>query len=318
MFIHACFLFLVAWFWTRTMKGAGAERDRPIGIAVVHQNQGSTEYFLESGTSDGQASKSTKSGADGSLSSAVESPAAAIATKPINTDELLGEFSGVELGSLNNASNAGKDNQGLSGQADSGVGKGNAKGAKSKTQVFGLEGSGNSFVYVFDRSDSMNGFGSAPLRMAKKEMLDSIGSLTSVNQFQIVFYNDSPSPYRGSLSRTRGLIFATDTEKQSAQTYIKGVEGSGGTEHLPALKLALNLSAEVVFFLTDAADPGLSSSTIDELADRALGRGTTIHSIEFGTGPSPGIERWIEKLAVRTGGKYRYVDVAKLQNASKQ
>lgn len=307
--LHAVILFLLAWFWTPVMRGTGGERDRPIGIAIVHQNQGSTEYFLDAGGAGDEASQAPDASQPAAALAAMAASSQAVAPK---LNDLLGEFADVSAGSLSKAAGVGTGSLGLSGTGDSGVGKGSSKGAKTKTSVFGLEGAGNSFVYVFDRSESMNGYYSAPLRMAKKQMSESIASLTSVNQFQIVFYNDSPSPYRGSLSRTRGLIFATDTEKQSALTYIKGVEGSGGTEHLPALKTALNLSPEVVFFLTDAADPSLSASQIAELADRCLGRGTTIHSVEFGSGPSPGEARWIERLAKQTGGQYRYVDVTQL------
>ena len=35
--------------------------------------------------------------------------------------------------------------------------------AEATTMVFGVSGSGSRFVYVFDRSDSMNGFGGKPL-----------------------------------------------------------------------------------------------------------------------------------------------------------
>src|SRR6476620_2566458 len=49
------------------------------------------------------------------------------------------------------------------------------------TQIFGVTGKGTSFVYVFDRSLSMKG---APLAAAKRELLDSLGHLQRVHQFQ--------------------------------------------------------------------------------------------------------------------------------------
>jgi hypothetical protein len=231
----------------------------------------------------------------------------------ISVDDLLGEFAGVGKSSIaTNDTGTGHGSGGLSGLGDAGVGTGKGKPTATNTNVFGIEGSGNSFVYVFDRSESMNGFEGAPLRLAKYELAQSLESLTSVNQFQIVFYNESPSPYRGSLSRTRGLIFATDSEKQSASIFVKGISGSGGTEHVPALRLGINYRSDVLFFLTDAADPVLKQSEVDDLAESCLSQRTTIHSIEFGTGPSPGSDRWIEQLARRTGGKYRYLDVTRL------
>jgi hypothetical protein len=133
--------------------------------------------------------------------------------------------------------------------------------------------------------------------------------LKSINQFQIVFYNESANIYRGSASKTTQLIFATDVEKQSAMSYIKAMTGAGGTEHVPALKLGTKLSPDVIFFLTDAADPSLTASEVADIVERCHSRGTTIHAIEFGTGPTPGSDRWIERLSQKTGGKYRYLDV---------
>ncbi len=305
--VHVCLFSLLAWLWQPFSNGTQGDRDRPIGIALVHHNQGTTEYFLEEGSKGNNASEQTSAAV---LAKSIASIPSNNAAGAMSVDELLGEFSGIGKASLGaDNSGAGQGSSGLNGLGNSGVGSGKSKATGIKTNVFGIEGSGNSFVYVFDRSESMNGYEGAPLRMAKRELAQSLESLTSVNQFQLIFYNDTPSPYRGSLSRTRGLIFATDSEKQSASIFVKGIGGSGGTEHLPALRIGVNLGSDVIFFLTDAADPSLKQSEVDDLTERCLTRRTTIHSIEFGTGPSPGNDRWIEQLARRTGGKYRYLDV---------
>ncbi len=305
--VHIFIFSTLAWFWQPYSNGTQGDRDRPVGIALVHHNQGATEYFLEEGGKGNNASEQTSAAA---LAKSIASIPTNNVAGPLSVDDLLGEFAGVgktSLGSDN--SSVGQGSSGLNGLGNSGVGSGKSKPTGIKTNVFGIEGSGNSFVYVFDRSESMNGYDGAPLRMAKRELAKSLESLTSVNQFQVIFYNEAPSTYRGSLSRTRGLIFATDSEKQSASIFVKGIGGAGGTEHLPALRMGVNLGSDVIFFLTDAADPSLKQSEVDDLAERCMTRRTTIHSIEFGTGPSPGKDRWIEQLARRTGGKYRYLDV---------
>ncbi len=308
--VHLVIFSLLLWFWVPAIRGTGGERDRPVGIALVHQSQGSTEYFLDAGAQGDKVTEASKSQDD--AQAALKSLASNTSDQAIQLDELLGQFANVDAGSLGKSEGTGDGATGLTGMGDSGVGSGKAKGAKTSTKVFGIEGSGNSFVYVFDRSDSMNGFGGAPLRYAKQEMMQSIGSLTSVNQFQIVFYNESPSIYRGSLSKTKQLIFATDTEKQSAMSYVKAITGSGGTEHLLALKLASNLSPDIIFFLTDAASSEITSSQLAEIVERCQSRRTTIHAIEFGTGPSTDGDHWMERLSEKTGGKYRYLDVTQL------
>jgi hypothetical protein len=310
-FVHIGIFSLLAWLWQPYSNGTQGDRDRPIGIALVHHNQGSTEYFLEEG---GKGTSDSEQPSASALAKSIISIPTKDAAGSISVDELLGEFSGISKAALGaDNSGIGQGTSGLNGQGNAGVGTGGVKTTGSKTNVFGLEGSGNSFVYVFDRSESMNGYEGAPLRMAKRELAQSIESLTSVNQFQIVFYNDSPSPYRGSLSRTRGLIFATDSEKQSASIFVKGMGGSGGTEHMPALRMGVNLGSDVIFFLTDAADPSLTQNEVDDLTERCRARRTTIHSIEFGTGASSGEGRWIEQLSRRTGGKYRYLDVTRIE-----
>ena len=309
--VHICIFSILAWVWRPISNGTQGDRDRPIGIALVHHNQGSTEYFLEAGGKGNNASEQTSAAA---LAKSIASIPTSNAVGAISVDELLGEFSGIGKASLGaDNSGVGQGSSGLNGLGNSGVGSGKSKATGIKTNVFGIEGSGNAFVYVFDRSESMNGYDGAPLGMAKRELAQSLESLTSINQFQVIFYNEAPSPYRGSLSRTRGLIFATDSEKQSASIFVKGIGGSGGTEHMPALRMGVNLRSDVIFFLTDAADPSLKQSEVDDLTERCMVQGTTIHSIEFGTGPSPGNDRWIEQLARRTNGKYRYLDVTDIE-----
>ncbi len=310
MLLHAMVFLLLAWLWRPYSNGSQGERDRPIGIAVVHHSQSGTEYFLEAGGSADNAFDQPSAAALAKTMAAISKNKT---TGAMSTEELLGEFSGIGKASLGGeATGTGTGSSGLTGLGSSGVGAGKDKVGSTKTNVFGIEGYGNSFVYVFDRSESMNGYEGAPLRMAKRELAASLQSLTSVNQFQIIFYNDEPAPYRGSLSRSRGLIFATDTEKQSASIFVKGITGLGGTEHLPALRKGIDLGSDVIFFLTDAAGENFKHNEIIDITERCLSRRTTIHSIEFGTGISPGTDRWIEQLATRTGGKYRYLDVTNI------
>jgi K+-transporting ATPase c subunit len=326
MVFHVTLLLLLAWLWQPSGNGTGAERDRPVGIAVIHQTAGSNEYFLEpGGQGDSASNESTSASESASSSDALAKAVEAFASQSTSTntvDSLLGDFATLDAATVqtsvqSGAADSGMNSVGKSGQGSTGTGGagvGNGRGAKgtTKTQVFGIEGTGNSFAYVFDRSDSMNGFEGAPFRAAKRELLKSLETLKSVNQFQIIFYNETPNAYQGSLSGTRQLIYATDNERQAAIEYVRSMNAIGGTEHVPALRTGAALSPDVLFFLTDAADPNLSDGQLNDIVDRCTARGTTIHSIEFGSGSSPGSGRWIEQLAIRTGGKYRYVDIVQI------
>ena len=79
----------------------------------------------------------------------------------------------------------------------------------------------------------------------------------------------------------------------------------GGTEHESALKLALKMAPDVIFFLTDADDPVLSPKQLAKI--RHMAAGIVINTVEFGPGPKPAGPSFIADLARQNGGGYVYV-----------
>ncbi|RMG34455.1 MAG: VWA domain-containing protein [Planctomycetota bacterium] len=179
---------------------------------------------------------------------------------------------------------------------------------QGQTPFFGIRDSGTRFVYVVDKSGSMSKHGA--MRMAKAELLASLKTLDATQQFQIIFYSNHPVV----MSTPRGgseLLWATDINKTLAQQFVAGVQPDGGTDHMPALIRALKLNPDVVFFLTDAEEPRLSSGQLDRIR-RLNGSRARIHCIEFGTGPKLGnVENFLQKLARENGGSYRYHDITR-------
>jgi len=294
-------LVVIALLWRPQTHGTSGELDRPVGIA--HQTNAGDEYLLEGGSS----------GASGSSAATPQSVSLAFDNSsgpPLSMDNILSELMGNQTGANeNNVGQDGSADAGLTGGGGSSIsatGRGPGTGKKTKTTFFGVEGSGSSFVYVVDRSDSMNAYEAAPLRNAKRELLKSLESLDEYNQFQIVFYNASLSPLSGK------MIFATDTNKRRATGFVRGMPGDGGTSHLPALKQALAMAPEVLFFLTDADDPRLTLPQLDDIQRRAELTRTTIHTIQFNVGPATNDGSWIRNLAVMNRGTYNYVDVTSI------
>jgi hypothetical protein len=185
-----------------------------------------------------------------------------------------------------------KDRAGLSGQVE--------------TNVFGVTGLGHKFIYVFDRSGSMADLGGRPLAAAKRELIASLQDLDETTQFQIIFYNEEPRVFR-LRSQSPRLVWANDEGKTAAAEFIRAIKATGGTQHMQALKMALRLNPDVVFFLTDADQPGLSDEDLQQV--RRWNQTTTIHAIEFGTGPQAGRENFLVRLAEQNGGRHVYVDV---------
>jgi len=202
---------------------------------------------------------------------------------------------------------------GHAGQAGRGPSSGPSRGipsGKGRTKVFGVEGEGTRFIYVFDRSASMEGSGGVcPLEAAKAELLASIEALQPMHQFQIIFYNDrqwifNPAGQEGKIP------LATEQNKERARKWIRSITPDGGTRHEEALLAAIRLQPDCIFFLTDADDPKLSEGQLERIRRRA--GGIPIHTIEFGMGPHSGPPSFLARLADMTQGNYTYVDITRL------
>lgn len=178
---------------------------------------------------------------------------------------------------------------------------------KARVRVFGIEGVGNKFVYVFDRSISMSG---APLRAAKQQLVASLADLESVHQFQIIFFHHEPTSWDITGGQSR-IAFATDRNKQLAAKFVRSITASGGTSRRSALRLALKLRPDVIFFLTDTDDP-MSPDSVEDAIRVAERDATAIHTIEFGDGPASRRDNFLMQLARRTGGEYVYVDTRRI------
>lgn len=186
------------------------------------------------------------------------------------------------------------------------------RGGTARTSVFGAVGEGRKFAYVFDRSGSMDGHGGAPLRSAKAELIASLNDLKSTHQFQIVFYNEHPRAFNPTGVQGR-LVFGTDQNKNLAQKFVGSITADGATRHEEALEMALKMVPDVVFFLTDADEPRMTSAQLARIA--RLNHGTIIHTIEFGYGPQGDLDNFLVKLARHGGGTHVYVNVAQLPGA---
>lgn len=178
---------------------------------------------------------------------------------------------------------------------------------QASVRVFGVEGKGSRFVYVFDRSSSMEG---APLSSAKRQLLESLASLSSIHQFHIIFFNQQIRHFDLS-GGGRRVAFATDRNKKFAERFVGGISADGGTDRLPALRAAIQMRPDVIFFLTDADDP-MPISELQEIADLNRRVGVAISTIEFGRGPVKQTKNFLTELARMTGGQYGYVDVTQL------
>lgn len=179
--------------------------------------------------------------------------------------------------------------------------------ARGETDFFGIRTSGQRFVYVIDVSGSMASPPTA-IASAKAALLASLATLSPDQSFQVIFFNERPHlmPIKGL--RAGEMIPASDINRTLTRQQVAAVEPALGTQPLPALRMAMEMKPDVIFFLTDAKESGLSPR---ELADitRANGGAARIHAIEFGKGDRLGRASNLERLAEQNGGRYEYQDV---------
>ncbi len=177
----------------------------------------------------------------------------------------------------------------------------------AQVSVFGVQGRGSKFIYVFDRSASMEG---PKLAAAKKQLVDSLQSLDTVHQFHIIFFNTKIQSFDISGGGNR-IAFASDRNKKLAANFVGGITADGGTDRMLALREALNFAPDVIFFLTDDDDP-MSPSELAEIARANRKAQAAICVIEFGKTPAPVPNNSLARLAHDSGGQYGYVDTSKL------
>lgn len=295
--LHTLLLVLLALLYRATFSGAAAEQTRTGGIVLVAADTETTEYLSEGDNSDTSSSSESTAQSPPPLPSEAERlpdlPGLASAQSPLTGvgDDLLEALPGANA-------------------LTEGTTQGREVGGQVTTEVFGVKGTGNRFVYVFDKSDSMNGYEGRPLRAAKEALLTSVESLGEINQFQIVFYNNECDIFTRGNEAT--MFFGNPEVKAAARRFIQGVRASGGTDHLRALRRALSLQPDVVFLLTDA-EGGFTTDELRQIADWNRS-GAVINAVEFGQGPRKGTDRSLEALVREHRGQYVYKNILTLKD----
>jgi hypothetical protein len=174
-------------------------------------------------------------------------------------------------------------------------GTGNGKGGP-KAGFFGTKEAGATFVFVVDGSGSMRG---ERFQRALAELRKSIKELKSWQKFCVIFYNDIPVPLFHP-DATAKLYPSTSAQRVKANKWMLQLAPGGGTEPVEALKQALELQPDVVFFLTDGNIPPETR----EATKRANRYNTIVHTVGFESRDGEGI---LKEIAKDNGGRYRYV-----------
>jgi hypothetical protein len=290
LLLHLSLMAGLIFFLTQIPNGSGEAENRTGGIVLVDLQTETTEYLSEG---DIAQSSNPAPAPDNST------PSVDLENRPElpGLESSTGESSGAADLLANKLPSA---DSLIVGPAVKGK-----IGGKMTVEVFGIPGTGSRFVYLIDRSKSMEGYNFRPMLAARQELWKSINSLNDSNQFQILFYNNEVDIFRRKLS----LHSASEANKEAAKQFIENIRPAGGTDHLAALKTALKLSPDVIFFLSDA-EGGFTADEIFEISRRNYSR-AIINTIEFGERRSN--DRSLEAIARNSGGKYIFKNINTLQ-----
>lgn len=179
-----------------------------------------------------------------------------------------------------------------------GVGSGlGGAGGGGGASFFGVEASGNRFVFIVDVSGSM-GYG-GKLEELKRQLAISVGALAEASQFVVLPFSDTVRPLGGKSEWTE----ASTGGKRWALQQIELLNSNGGTEPREAFRMsfALRPRPDAIYFMTDGEfDP----SVADEVAVSNAKLRIPVHCICFTT---EGSEELMKKIARESRGTYRFV-----------
>lgn len=144
----------------------------------------------------------------------------------------------------------------------------------SETVFGGISSIGSNVVFVIDRSASMGLHGR--LDRAREQLNQCLRRLPASAKFQVVPYHRLPEPL--AIAGRRGLVPATPSNVEIAVDALERLIPEGGTDHGAAIRAALAMQPDVIYFLTD--DDDLTLSQIQELTRVNRGR-SCIHCLCF-------------------------------------
>jgi len=183
---------------------------------------------------------------------------------------------------------------GMGGNGD-GEGQGDGKGSS----FFGKPGSASSFVFVLDRSASMNNRhiysgNISRFQRLKLELIRFVEGLKPDQKFYVIFFDEQAHPMPAN-----GLIQATKENKEAFLKWLADVKPGGSTDPRAAVKMAMYLNPDQVYFLSDGEILELFRAELMRLPASE----TKLNTYAFGQGS----ERFMRAFAKKHGGQYIYI-----------
>jgi hypothetical protein len=163
-----------------------------------------------------------------------------------------------------------------------------------KVSFFGQGGRGYRIVFVIDRSGSM----SDSFDFLRSELKESIDKLRYNQRFHVILFHSGPYLE----NPPRRLVPAIRDNKERCKQFLDTVVPSGQTDPIPAMRRAMELRPDIIYFLTDGA---FDEALVGEL--RKWNRNKRVRIFTLGYLYAPG-EELLRQIAEENGGTYKFVD----------
>jgi hypothetical protein len=178
------------------------------------------------------------------------------------------------------------------GGGESGLGLGGGAGP----EFFGLGATApgvRTIVFVVDRSGSMVGTFAA----VRAELKRSISALRRSQKFHVIFFN-SGDPIENPPMRP---VNAVDANKREFFEFLDNVTPGGGTRPERAMRRALALEPDLIYFLSDGL---FEAELLDRLDEWNRTRHTKIYTIAY---LDQSGRKLLESIARQHGGEFKFV-----------
>lgn len=192
-------------------------------------------------------------------------------------------------------------------------GKAPVEAAQPRGTFFGVSAEGYDFVYILDRSTSMQG---SRFERAKKELIRSVRSLRKDQNFYVFLFGKKTEHLFGNYSPRPQCVPASDDNKKELEEWLGKRRASGNTDPRTALYLAFEMDPSAIFMLSDGEftddksnalmKPYLRRTTFKLVSAlvRDLSSIPPIHAIAY---EDPKSRKNMEQLATMTGGTSVFV-----------
>jgi len=172
-------------------------------------------------------------------------------------------------------------------------------GGGGSASFFGVQTSGDRFVYVVDNSNSMN---KGKFETAVAELIKSVGQLERHHFFYVIFYSDMAYPLFYPQAPDK-LVPATDENKQKLVYWLRTVHRCLRTDGEEAMQMAFSMRPDAIFLLGDGA---FGDKTVEKTV-AMRGAPVTIHTLGFKM--SEKAKAGFKQIADTFNGTFRDVEV---------